>query len=175
MENQKKYVELGIAKSAHGVKGEITLNLYNTEDSVLESGQEVLLVPLKGSELPSGGSTFTIGQLRFGNKVILTLDGIDDRTAAEKILPFKICLDRKLFKATDEGEIYLTDLMGLEVYNLKGKFVGKVSSTFNHGAVDNIVIELDNGGELTLPFVNAFFVSVDLKQGRITITDVEYL
>lgn len=171
-----KYVELGHSAGAHGVKGAVSIKLINPDDSVLKKGLKVLL---KGnaskSTLPPQGQFFKINNIQFGNKVIVSFEDITDRNQLEGILPFSLMVDRELFPKVHDGEIYLVDLIGMKVVNPKGKSVGVVKGTFNHGSVDIITIELKSGEDLDLPFTQDFFTKIDMDNGLIEISDVEYL
>lgn len=170
------YIELAKAVSPHGIKGGITLKLYNPHDTILAENLEVLIRPASdSSELPAEGKKVKIAKIQFGNKAIINLEGHGDRTQIEKWLPFTISVERSHFPKAQQDEYYLADLMGLEVFNSKGKRVGKITGTFNHGSVDIIEIALNNGGELTLPFKEPFFEMIDLANKKVIIGDIEYL
>ena len=159
---------LGTCKSVHGIKGAVVFNLFNDESSVLESGMDVYTSK-------EGADKFHIKDINFTNKVIVYLDGIEDRTSSEDIVPFDIYLDRANFPKTSDDEFYLNDLIGFKVINESGKDVGVINSFYSHGASDIAVIILKNSEELELPFVKSFFPDIDLNKGQVTMLSPEVL
>ena len=74
-------------------------------------------------------------------------------------------LDRDELPETDEGEYYAFQLVGLEVEEVGGARLGRVTEVSSGPAND--VLELDTG--LALPLVDACVQEVDLDAGRILV------
>lgn len=166
---------MGFVSHPHGIRGEAELRLINTEDSVLEEGMEVLLIPAsEKSSLPLEGELRTIEKIRFGNKVICRLSEVQDRTELEKMIPFEVYLDRALFPEPGEGEFYLVDLIDFPVVDPEGKELGKLESFSDNGMQTLFEVRLLDGSQLTLPYVDAFFPEVDVENGKITMIMPEY-
>lgn len=161
----QKFIEMGTCKKPHGIKGGFQFHLYNTEDSSLRKGSSILLVPLSSaSSLNSKGEIKKIKSISIGNKTICYLQDIDDRNIVEQMIPFSIQLDRADFNQLDEGEVYLSDIEGFDVLNEESKKIGIVKTYYDHGASDILVISLDNGKNVELPFVEAFFPEINIEQ-----------
>jgi len=168
---------LGYCTKPHGIKGEIELVLHNDpSESILEDDVSLWLFPSgPKSLLNPSGVQMKIESLRFGNKVILKLDEIKDRTQLEKMLPFEIFLSREFFPELDEDEFYLVDLIDLPVLNEEGDKIGKLESFSDNGQQYLFNIRLDPQGELlTLPYVKTFFPEVNTKDGYIRMILPEY-
>ncbi|MGI9307725.1 MAG: ribosome maturation factor RimM [Gammaproteobacteria bacterium] len=105
---------------------------------------------------------------RQGKGIVARLAGIDDRDAAEALIGRDIFIDREQLPATDEGQYYWADLLGLEVESVAGQALGRVDHLLATGANDVLVV---TGDERTLvPFVMGTVVkSVDLDGGRIVV------
>ena len=169
-------VELGVARSAHGIKGAASIVLYNPQDSILKSGMRVTLLPFDASSsLSASGSSFTISKIQFGNKTIIYFEEVQDRNQLEMILPFKLLVSRDEFPALTDGEFYITDLIGLEAFNEAGKRVGVIESSYDNGAQDILVIVTKNGDELELPLVDEFFPEIDLKAQKVIVRPPEII
>lgn len=173
--NKEDLIKLGFCAHPHGIKGEAEFRLINTEDSVLEDGLTVYLYPTnEKSQLSHYGEEWKISKIRFGNKVIANLEGIKDRTHLETIIPFEIFVPRDAFPEPEEGEVYLADLVGMQVNDPEGKIVGRLESFDDNGFQYLLNIRLDVGGILTLPYVDAFFPAIDLEEKIITMIPPEY-
>lgn len=168
---------LGHCRKAHGLKGGFTFSLFNEENSVLENGSIITLLPEKSSStLPQEGKTFTIKSIEFGNKVICYLEGICDRNQVDQLIPFKIYFDRNQFPAIDEDSdgYYMVDLIGLSVIDHKTKKpVGKILNSYDNGAQTIFVISLSIdsklGSRIELPFIDDFFPVVNMDELQIEI------
>ena len=164
-----KLVKLGIARKAHGLKGEVDFWTSSGNDTHLEKGHKVWLHPLDGSTLPVEGREFEVEQVRRGNQVLLKLKDIPDRTALEKILPFEVSCFRDQFPELEDGEFYVTDLIGLKAVNSEGKVIGKIAEFYESPGQLIFTVSLLNGERIDLPYVDNFFPSVDIAAGTITV------
>jgi 16S rRNA processing protein RimM len=170
-----KWIELGKCHRPHGIKGEFEFSLDSGEDSILDKGDEILLIPLSNkSQLPSEGRLYEITVLRFGNKIIARLKGVEDRTTVEEMVPFSIQVQRSRFPETEDGEFYVDDLMGLEVREHPGgEKIGVIRGHYYNGA--QLVFEIKGTKNFDLPFVEHFFPVVDTEAGFIEVIIPEYV
>jgi 16S rRNA processing protein RimM len=178
MTNQDQVlVKMGEAFHPHGIKGEVELRLINLnfEESSLKEGIELQLKPLsEKSTLSQVGEWWRISKLRFGNKVICTLEGVKDRTHLESLLPFEFFMKRSDFPELEEGEFYLTDIIDFEVFTHEGNLVGRLEGFDDNGVQTLFNIRQTDGTVMTLPFVEVFFPEVNLEKKSITVNLPEY-
>ena len=169
-----RLIHMGNGYRPHGIRGGLTLSLFNREDSHLRPGQRVFLKPL-GSSRPGGEREFVIADIRFGNKVICYLVGICRREQAEEILPFSLYMERSDFRPLEEQEgPYLADLPGLRVLNSGGEEVGAVLGTYHNGA--HGVLEVRWGEEtVDIPLVPSFVLGCDVSEGWIKLVFPELI
>ena len=100
------------------------------------------------------------------NGLVVLLDGVVDRTAAEAMKGILVGAPREALPTTDEGEFYWSDLIGLDVINNAEERLGKVASLIETGASSVLrVVSVDNTERL-LPFVAAVVLTVD-KEARL--------
>ena len=127
------------------------------------------------SKINKEGEQWLIQKLRFGNKVICQFEGIKDRTHLESLLPFEIYLEREAFPETDEDEVYLVDLVDMDVVNEEGDVIGKLESFSDNGMHYLFNVRVGPTGELvTLPYVETFFPKIDMEKKQITMISPEY-
>ena len=176
--NKDNLIKLGFVANPHGIKGEAELRLLNPDpnESVLDDEMKVWLYPSSAkSKLNKEGEQWLIQKLRFGNKVICQFEGIKDRTHLESLLPFEIYLEREAFPETDEDEVYLVDLVDMDVVNEEGEVIGKLESFSDNGMQYLFNVRVGPTGELvTLPYVEAFFPKIDMEKKQITMIAAEY-
>lgn len=176
--NKDQLIKLGFVANPHGIKGEAELRLINPDpnESVLDDEMKVWLYPSSAkSKLNKDGEQWMIQKLRFGNKVICQFEGIQDRTHLESLIPFEIYLEREAFPETDEDEVYLVDLVDMEVVNEEGEVIGKLESFSDNGMQYLFNVRVGPTGELvTLPYVETFFPKIDMEKKQITMISPEY-
>lgn len=179
---KNEYIEMGTCSKPHGIKGDFIFSLFNNGNSSLNSKSEILLKPgSHNSSLPSEGKLFNISSIRFGNKVIAKLEGVDNRNQVEEMIPFSIWLERKNLAPLDEDEVYLEDLVNLTVFDPDGVQLGIVENYYDNGAQPVLVVKLDDVTKesqriqrtqrIELPFVEVFFPEIDLDEERIVMNN----
>lgn len=170
-------VKMAFVAHPHGIKGEAEIRLLNPnpEESILDEGMKVWLFPSSPkSKIHPQGEEWVISKLRFGNKVIAQFEGVRDRTHLETLLPFEIYLDRADFPETDDGEVYLVDLIDMTVVDPDGKELGTLESFSDNGMQYLFDVRLTNGEMITLPYVETFFPEIDMENERITMILPDY-
>jgi len=158
-----RLIEMGQATRVHGLKGGFAFRPFNQDGTLLRPGTKVMLRPLgPASCIPEQGQEYTILSASSGPKVVLYLQEVSDRSQSEKIIPFALWLDRKAFPKEEEGEFYLEDLIGLEVFHYESKIhIGKIEAFYEMGSAPVIVIRGEKN-LLELPFIDRFFPHIDL-------------
>ena len=163
-------IHIGHCTTPHGIKGEFSFVLYNSDESVLRDGAIVSLMPRSASSsIPQDGKEFKIRKINFGNKTIVTLDGVADRNLVEAMVPFDIYFARENFPETDDGEYYLNDLLGLEVINYVTKVsIGRVMDFYENGV--QVILKIKTESDiLEILFIDQYVPEVDIDNGRIEV------
>lgn len=163
-------IHIGHCTTPHGIKGEFSFVLYNPENSVLSEGALISLLPRStSSSVPQDGKDFIIKKISIGNKAIVVLEGVSDRNAVEKMVPFDIYFSRDKFPETEEDEYYLNDLLGLEVFDfISKKPLGRVMDFYENGV--QVVLKIKTEKEIIeLLFIEQYVPEVDIDNGRIEV------
>lgn len=168
------FVKLGSCWKPHGIKGGFTLFLYNTDQTVLKKKLKILLMPESAeSSIKPAGETYEIKTINIGNKAILYIDGVNDRNMTEAMIPFSIYCDRESFPEKKEGEIYLSDLIGLEaIDHVTGKSYGHVDAVSDNSVQD--IIHITGKEDFEIVFVDQFVHEIDIDNKKILITKPVY-
>ncbi len=155
---------LGSCRKAHGLKGEAEFHTPSGNDTHLDAGSLIVArMPGKPDQ------ELVVENVRRGNSVLIKFEGVPDRTALEKLLPFEVWCDRDAFPDTEEGEVYVVDLIGLKAVDTDGKELGKLVDFYETPAQPVFIIRLIGGDQVELPFVANFFPGYDLDAGTITV------
>lgn len=148
--------------AAHGVRGEVKLWPF-TEDpmAVIDYG------PLSSKD---GARQFEVVRARVAkDHLVAVLKGVATREEAERVNGIELYIARSSLPATEAGEYYHADLIGLRAIDARGNAIGKVFAVHNFGAGDIIEIAPPQGPTLLLPFTDAVVPTVDLAGGNVVI------
>ena len=100
--------------------------------------------------------------------LVARLEGITDRTGAEKCKGLLIAVPRSSLPKAGSDEHYWSDLIGLTVVNLEGEELGKVDSLLDMGANDVLCVRNDKG-EILIPFLSHVVQKVSLEDKLIRV------
>lgn len=103
-----------------------------------------------------------------GQTLLAQLAGVDDRNAAEALQGHEVAVARDELPAAEADEYYWDDLVGLEVVNLAGESLGKVTEMLENGAHDIMKVAAGEQQRL-IPFVAPIVRAVDIGTGRIEV------
>ena len=139
---------------AHGLKGEVKLKLFT---------DQLMRYPTLHAR---DGRAFTLNAAR---GEVASFAEVADRSAAEALKGLELFVDREALPATEEGEFYHADLIGLVAMDEADREIGTIKAIHNYGAGD--VIEISRGPDDTvmLPFARDFVPVVDIASGRVIV------
>lgn len=155
---------VGRIGAAHGIRGEVRIQSF-TEDPMA-------LVHYSPLSTNRPGLSVTILSARATTNVLVArLEGVADRTAAERLNGVELYVDRSLLPAPDdEDDFYHADLIGLEARLGDGTVLGEVSAVPNFGAGDLLEVRDPLSGDTFLyPFTRKVVPEVRLKDGYLVI------
>ena len=147
----------------HGVRGELRLQSF-TQDPKAIGGYDPLVA--------GDGRRFTLKSVRLLKEAMLVVrvDGIADRNAAEALTHVELFVDRTVLPPPDEEEFYIADLIGLDAMTVDGAPIGKVIGVPNYGGGDLVEVRPTQGVETLLyPFTKAVVPTIDIAARRLTI------
>ena len=148
--------------AAHGIRGAVKLWTFAEDPfAVTRYGQLTT---------KDGARQFELAQAREAKgHLVATFKGVTTRNEAERLNGLELYVARDKLPATDQGEYYHADLIGLAAITATGEPLGKVIAIHNFGAGDIIEIAPPAGTTIMLPFSNAVVPTVDISGGRVVI------
>ena len=159
----KPYLMLGTVVKPQGVRGEVKLR-HETDDP--ERFAALQTVYLRAGE--AYRPLRVLAARAVGAEAYLTLEGVNDRDAAEALRGTEIWVPRSALPAPKPGEYYWVDLEGLRVETLEGVCLGTVDHLFSTGANDVVVVRGER--ERMLPFVQPEVVTrIDFDAGLMVV------
>ncbi|MDD2701747.1 MAG: ribosome maturation factor RimM [Sideroxydans sp.] len=149
-------VVMGKIVAAQGIQGWVKVQTFTEYlDSLLDydiwyAGNEAAWRPTK-----------VLDAKVHGKVLVAKLEGVPDRTAAEKLKGQLIAVPRAELPEEDEDEYYWSDLIGMTVRNLQDEMLGTVENLLETGANDVLVVQGEHG-QLLIPFIDSVAQDVDL-------------
>jgi 16S rRNA processing protein RimM len=164
---------VGRVAKAHGVTGEVVVEV-RTDDP------EVRFAP--GTALRAKGPgdherSYVIETARVhGGRLLVRLDGVADRVAADALRGSRFVIDSADLPAIEEPDTYYDhQLEGLRVRTTTGQDIGTVAEVLHTAAGELLAVRRDEASELLVPFVSAIVTSVSLDTRTVEIDPPEGL
>ncbi|HEY8347909.1 MAG TPA: ribosome maturation factor RimM [Symbiobacteriaceae bacterium] len=159
-------IRIGRITAPHGVRGEVRVQPLTDFPERFTTLRRVLL----GTEARSVGVRYR-GTVR--GMVILALEGVTDRNEAEKLRGQLLLVPRSEVHPLPPGQYYVFDLIGLEVVDPRGNWLGTLADVDRSATVhDLFVVETASGKRCLVPAVQAFIREVNLAEGRVVIQPI---
>jgi 16S rRNA processing protein RimM len=155
----------------HGVRGEVSVEVRtDSPDERFAPGAVLVTEPVERGPL-------VVTRLHWhSGRLLLTFDGVVDRTAAETLRDTLLVVDSDDLPALDDpDEFYDHQLLGLRAELLDGTALGTVEDVLHAPAEDLVAVRRPDGGELLVPFVSEIVPEVDITGGRLVIDPPEGL
>ena len=166
-ERVKGEVTVGRVAGAHGLGGELRVQLLGTECEDLRALGRVCL-----ASQPRDPSAFEarVRAVRVGraDEALLCLEGVADRDAAEALRGRFVLCDPEQLPRPAPGEYYQYELVGCRVEDAEGRALGVVSGVWETGASDVLVVR-DGEREHLIPAAGPILKVVDPAAGRIVV------
>lgn len=165
-------VVLGRLMKPHGIKGAIRVEYYAESPDLLE--KPLMLRAGRFAPRPVRIREWSLWK----DQLILTIEGINDRTQAEQMRGQELLIDASFLPEAEDDEPYLRDLIGLSVYLENGDFIGELEDVDFPAGQEMWVIrapESAGGAEILLPAVPEFVLDIDLTAEKVVIAPPEGL
>ena len=160
----QKRLEVGQIVNTFGIKGEVKVTPFTDDINRFDNLKKVYVKTKKDSKL------YKVENARYHkNMVLLKLEGIENPEQAELLKNAFLEIDREDAIPLEEGQYFIADLIGLEVYTDEGKILGKVDDIYNTGANDIYVVKDELGKQVLLPGIKDVIKQVDLESKKITV------
>ena len=165
-----QYIEIGKLVNTHGIKGEVKIYTYTDDIEALKKLKKMYLV-MKNGELKE----YKVQSSKIQKSMLLVkFEGIDTVEEGNKLRETIVKRERK-DNELSEDEFFITDLIGLKVYEDNGAYLGILDDVLQPGANDVYVVKLEDGSELLLPVIKQVVKDIDIENQKITVHVMEGL
>jgi 16S rRNA processing protein RimM len=164
-------VTVGLIATAHGIRGELVVDALTDDPGRFEPGAVLLL------EAPGRAAVRrrVLGARPHGHRLLVLLEGVPDRTAAEALRGGRLCVREADLPQLPAGRVWVHELPGMAVLDEAGDELGAVDRVLETGGDRLVLVVRGPRGEALVPFVEPIVRAVDRAARRITIRPIEGL
>lgn len=159
---KKEYLECGIVRSPHGVRGILNVECWCDSPRVLAKQKRVYILGRDGSYK----EIKVISASPAPDKVLMGLEGIDSREAAQGYKNTVLYLHRDDIPVP-KGAMLIADMIGLPVVDFDtGRVYGEISDVRDGVRYKLYTVKTDSG-EVILPGVDEFIKEITEERGLV--------
>ena len=160
---EEGWVLIGVVGAPKGVGGAVRITTYTGEPAAVAAYGPVYAGP--------GGRALKLTVKEKARRgVVVTIEGVEDRNAAEALRGTKLYVPRTALPEPQEDEYYYCELIGLRVETSDGRALGEVRALYNFGAGDIVEVARGRGrATVMLPFTRAVVPVVDIAGRRLVV------
>ena len=161
---------VGKVNRPHGLGGLLRISSYaQSEESFLNAGT----IFLKSG--PEKLHEFAVLSVKPRKSIFLMkLDGMDSLEEAERYRGAEILIRKDSLRRESEDEYFWFELIGLKVYTNTGRHIGILREILPSGSNDIYVVRKGEA-EFLIPAIHDVIEEIDLKNKRMTISEMEGL
>jgi 16S rRNA processing protein RimM len=155
--------KIKIAKivNAVGLRGEVKVYNYSDDRERFEDLDEIIVSGKQETVRKIQGVRYQ------GNMVILKLEGVNDRNAAEALKESDVYITEDDLRELPEDTFYVRDLIGMKVIDegIYGE-IGTLRDVIQNTSQDVYAVRTPEGKDILIPAVKDFIKEVDME-GRV--------
>ena len=150
-------VPIGKVVGTHGIKGYLRVFSYAESTTPFAPGKQLAL---RRKDRPV--VTLGIESARPHKRgILLALEGITSLDAAKELAGCELCIDKTTLPEPEDGTYYWFQIIGLEVFTVDNRRLGRVATIFPTGSNDVYVVR-DGKREVLIPATDSVVVDIDL-------------
>ena len=143
-----------------GLRGDVKVYNYSDSIQIYEETPEIFV----------GDKLTKIEKARLQkNMVVLKLEGINDRDAAERLRGTELYITEADLPELPEGQFYVSDLIVMTVKEENGNVLGAVTDVIQNTAQDIFEVEMENTKRIMIPKVDQFVLDINGDSREITV------
>ncbi len=160
--SEPRYLVVGRVVRPWGVRGELKVEILTEDPARFERLETLYLGPQF--------IAYRLERARLHqDTMLLKLIGCDDCTVAEALRDLLVQIVIEDALPLEEGECWLYQILGLEVWTAGGEQLGIVQEVLETGANDVYVVQDRRGREVLIPALKSVVLEIDLDAGRMLV------
>ena len=167
---KKERLEVGQIVNTFGIKGFVKIYPYVDDISRFDNLKKIYIKSKKEEK------ELQIEEVKYQkNMVLVKFKGIETVENAEKLRNSFVEIDRADAIPLEEGQYFIADLLGLEVFLDTGEKLGVLEDIYNTGSSDIYVVKNELGKQFLLPYIDEVIKKNNLEEEKIIVHIIEGL
>jgi 16S rRNA processing protein RimM len=159
-----KYLEIGQIVNTFGIKGMVKVKPFTNNIKRFDDLKNVYIKNRKEKK------EYQIEEVKYHkNMVLIKFKGIETPEDANLLRESYLLIDRSKEEPLEDGNYYIVDMIGIEVYSDKGELLGNLEDIFNTGSNDIYVVKDNQGKQILLPAISEVIKQIDIEKRKITV------
>ncbi len=161
------YIAVGKIAQPYGLQGYVKIFAYS------EIPERFFDLKTLYIESDFGMRGLIVEDVQLHNQVVvLKLQGFDSREMAQTLTKQEVWVPEDQKVALTEGDYFIHDLLGLQVSDVNGLFVGELADVLQ-GAGNDVYLVRNGEKEILIPAVSAFIHQIDLPGNKMVVQLIE--
>jgi len=164
-DKQPAHLVLARVLRPHGVRGGLRIAVTTPFPDRLRDLEKVLIG--RDPEDADSFETYSLRSARLdkNNEWLIQLEGVETRDDAERFRHHYLLTALEDAVPLEDDEVYLFQVMGLEVRTEDGRILGRVTDFIETGANMVYVVQGETYGEVLIPDVQGFILDINPEAG----------
>lgn len=159
-----EYFEIGQIVNTFGIKGMVKIKPFTDDINKFDKFKKIYI------KKENTKKEYQIEEVKYHKQMVLMkLKGINTPEEADLLRGSYLIINREDEEPLEEGEYYIIDLLGLEVYTDENVLLGKLEDIYNTGSNDIYVVKDELGKQVLLPAISDVIKNIDIKNKKITV------
>jgi len=160
--NEPAFLVLGKLRRAHGLNGEIPMEVYTRLIELLEPGSVITI--------GERHQAYTIEDTRWKQDLLLLkFRGVDSRELVSELTNELVFVKTSDLPQLTEDEYYYHQLIGLHVFDVEGQSLGVLMEIIETGANDVYLIRDESGHEVLIPAIDEMILEIDINAQKMIV------
>ena len=154
---ETEWATIGKVVALFGVHGELKVRLFSDIPNRFAERGDVYLGPDHVRHIIKSVRPYK------GDMILLGLERFNDANTAETLRNLDICIPLSELAKLPPGSYYQHDIIGLQVYTLDERDVGKIVDIMVTGSNDVYIVKTAQGKQVLIPAIRDVIKQIDLK------------
>jgi 16S rRNA processing protein RimM len=152
-------LQIGRILGPHGIRGELSVQLLTDDPTRFDRMKSCLL---EGAGGAPAAPCRIVGVRHQQANVLLRIEGIEDRDAAEKLKGRHFLVERKDAVKLPADSYFVCDIIGCRVESLDGEDLGTIEEVLVTGSNDVYLVKKAETKDLLIPALKTVVRAVDI-------------
>ena len=159
-----EYFEIGQIVNTFGIKGMVKIKPFTDDINKFDKFKKIYI------KKENTKKEYQIEEVKYHKQMVLMkLKGINTPEEADLLRGSYLIINREDEEPLEEGEYYIIDLLGSEVYTDENVLLVKLEDIYNTGSNDIYVVKDELGKQVLLPAISDVIKNIDIKNKKITV------